>query len=93
MKARSVGRQMWDEACEETDKGLNWIDATDEKPGGVWNKMFPHLSECVLVANSCSVSIAFYNREDGTWYRREPSKKEWIDKITHWMPLPLNPHE
>jgi hypothetical protein len=45
-----------------------------------------------LIVNSCSISIGYYNRHDRTWYVGEPAKEEWIDKITHWMPLPVNPH-
>jgi hypothetical protein len=69
-----------------------WIDARYEKPNGVWSETNQHLSEEVLIANSCSINIGFYNREDGTWYVGEPAAKQWIDKITHWMPLPENPH-
>jgi hypothetical protein len=69
-----------------------WINAREEMPKGVWSPNHPHLSEEVLVANSCAIAIAHYNRDEGCWYVDEPAKKEWIDKITHWMPLPVNPH-
>lgn len=47
----------------------------------------------VLIANSCSVNIGFYNRENECWYGDVPAKENRIDKITHWMPLPVNPHD
>ncbi len=70
----------------------NWIDVSERLPAGQWNVNHPQLSEEVLIANSCSINIGFYNRDDGTWYVDEPAKEEWIDKITHWRPLPINPH-
>jgi len=70
----------------------DWVSVHDRLPMGQWNINHSWLSEEVLIANSCSINIGFYNRRDGTWYVGEPIKKEWIDKITHWMPLPFNPH-
>lgn len=70
-----------------------WISVTRRLPMGQWNVNHPHLSEEVLIANSCSVNIGFYDREDDRWYVDAPVDKEWIDKITHWMPLPKNPHD
>ena len=70
-----------------------WIEVSEKLPGGHWSPNHPHLSEEVLIANSCSVNIGFYNRNDGTWYVDAPAKKVWIDKITHWMTLPTNPHK
>jgi len=72
---------------------MKWIKVQDDLPKGEWSKNHPHLSEEVLVANSCAIDIAYYNRTDKIWYVGEPAKAEWIDKITHWMPLPPNPHE
>jgi hypothetical protein len=72
---------------------MKWISVKDKLPEGVWSSGHPHLSEEVLVANSCCVEIGFFSRIDGTWYVDEPAKGDWIDKITHWMPLPRNPHE
>lgn len=72
---------------------MKWISVKDRLPEGVWSVTYPHISEEVLVANSYSVSMAFYNRNDWTWYVGMPGgNREWIDKITHWMPLPKNPH-
>lgn len=71
---------------------VEWISVKDKMPVGQWAKNFPHLSENVLVANSCAIEIAFYDRDDGVWYVGEPRDEEWIDKITHWMPLPKNPN-
>ncbi len=72
---------------------MKWISVKDRLPEGEWAVTCSHLSEEVLVANSCSVSIAFFNREDGIWYIGEAATgEEWVDKITHWMPLPRNPH-
>ena len=79
---------------------MKWISVKDRLPTGEWSKFYSYLSEEVLIANSCSINIGFYNNYDGIWYIAdiipepdEPIKKEWIDKITHWMPLPKNPHE
>lgn len=71
---------------------MKWICVGDRLPSGQWNVNHPWLSEEVLIANSCSINIGFYDRNDETWYVDVPAKKEWIDKITHWMPLPVNPH-
>ncbi len=72
---------------------MEWIKATNKKPSGKWSPNHSHLSEEVLIANSCSINIGFYNRNDGTWYVGNPCDENWIDKITHWMPLPTSPHE
>jgi len=72
---------------------MEWISVTDKLPWGRWNVNHPWLSEEVLIANSCSINIGFYNRKDGTWYVDGPAKHKWIDKITHWMPLPKNPND
>jgi len=81
-----------DEARRLKDK-MKWISVKDRLPTGKWMHMHKHLSEEVLVANSRSISIGFYNRETGIWCVDEPVKEEGIDKITHWMPLPQNPHK
>jgi len=70
-----------------------WISVRDRMPMGQWNVNHPHLSEDVLIANSCSINIGFYNREDDYWYVDAPIDANRIDKITHWMPLPINPHD
>ena len=70
-----------------------WINVKNELPTGQWSPVHPWLSEEVLIANSCSINIGFYNRRDATWYVDIPAKEEWIDDITHWMPLPQNPHD
>ena len=72
---------------------MKWISVKDRLPKGEWAITCSHLSEDVLIANSCSINIGFYDRERGIWYIGEPAEEEWIDKITHWMPLPKNPHE
>ena len=72
---------------------MEWINVNDRLPSGQWNINHPWLSEEVLIANSCSINIGFYNRDNGTWYVDAPIKNESIDKITHWMPLPMNPHD
>lgn len=74
-------------------EAVGWIRIRDRLPVGYWNINRPWLSKEVLIANSCSINIGFYNRNNGMWYVDEPAKKEWIDKITHWMPLPVNPHQ
>jgi hypothetical protein len=75
-----------------TERHGGWISVGSELPSGKWGKSYPWLSEEVLIVNSCSIEIGYYNRQDGAWYVGEPAKEEWIDKITHWMPLPVNPH-
>ncbi|KKN73118.1 hypothetical protein LCGC14_0404270 [marine sediment metagenome] len=78
---------------------MKWISVMEGKPTGCWDKFHPDFSEEVLVANSCCVTVAYYNRNIGVWYTGEPTQNEkykylnWIDKITHWMPLPKNPHK
>ena len=71
----------------------DWISVKDKLPKGMWTKFYPYLSEEVLVANSCAIAIAYYDRTDGIWYTGVPLNKEWIDKITYWKPLPENPNE
>jgi len=63
----------------------NWINIKERLPEGQWSTNYPHLSEEVLVANSCAVCVGFYNRNNGVWYTDEPAMQQWIDKITHWM--------
>lgn len=71
---------------------MEWIKVEDDLPSGWWSPLHKNLSEEVLVANSCSICVAYYNRINGNWYTGEPISGEWIDSITHWMPLPKNPH-
>ena len=68
-----------------------WISVKDRLPQDDWSPRHENLTEEVLIANTCSISIGFYDRSDGIWYVDEPAEKEWIDKITHWMPLPAPP--
>lgn len=70
----------------------DWISVKDRMPTGQWGKLQPHLSEEVLVANPLAVVIAHYNREKGWWQTDEPCDEQWIERITHWMPLPKNPN-
>jgi len=73
-----------------------WISVTDRLPMGQWSVNHPYWSEEVLIANSCSINIGYYDRDNEGWYVAEGTfgvNKERIDKITHWMPLPINPHE
>ena len=69
------------------------ISVNKAMPQGTWNCNHPHLSEEVLIANSCAIEVGYYNRERGQWQVGAPIDGEWIDKITHWMPLPQNPHD
>ena len=78
--------------ASEPDFYGKWISVGDRYPCGVWNKNYQHLSEKVLVANTCCVDIACFDRNYEVWYCDDPNDKQWIDKITHWMPLPSNPH-
>ncbi len=84
--------------CEDAwtaARRTEWVSVKDKLPQGTWGygNFHPYLSEEVLIINSCSINIGFYNRENGIWYVDEPAKGNWIDKITHWMPLPINPHK
>jgi hypothetical protein len=54
---------------------VKWIKVTDKLPTKIWGENQPYLSEEVLVANSCAIAIAYYNRDDGIWYTDEPYKK------------------
>jgi hypothetical protein len=70
-----------------------WIDVLDGYPtGNLFTGVVGRYSEQVLVANSCAVETACYDRKMGWWLIGEIADEEWIDKITHWMPLPRNPH-
>jgi len=69
-----------------------WIPVDKELPQGRWSLNHQYLSEEVLIANSCAVCIGFYNRQNGNWYTGAPIEENWIDKVTHWMSLPENPH-
>lgn len=71
-----------------------WIKVADDLPSGWWSPLYKHLSEDVLVANSTGMAIAHYNNLSDTWFIGEPGEgeEEWIDKVTHWMPLPENPN-
>lgn len=71
----------------------DWISVKDKMPTGSWSRTLSKYSEEVLVANSCAVTIAHYNRKRGWWQTDNPRDETWIDKITHWMPLPKNPHD
>jgi len=73
----------------------NWIGVCDRLPQGQWSINHSHWSEEVLIANSCSISIGYYDRDNCRWYVSEGTfgkNKIHIDKITHWMPLPHNPY-
>ena len=61
-----------------------WINIKDELPKN---------DDYVLAADSCAIEIAYYNRYDDIWYADEFVNSEWIDKITHWQPLPKPPKE
>jgi len=75
------------------DTKMEWINVDDSLPNGDWNCNHTHLTEEVLVANSAGIDIGYFNKHNGLWYVGEPAKENWIDKVTHWMPLPINPHE
>ena len=72
---------------------MKWISVKDRLPEGRRTITCLHLSESVLMANNCNIYIGYYNKEDGFWHTGVLTEEEgWIDKITHWMPLPENPH-
>ena len=71
---------------------MKWISVKDKLPEGYYGGTHLLISEEVLVANSCAIDIAYYDRNEECWYIGAPAEKEWIDKITHWMPLPENPN-
>ena len=68
---------------------MSWISVKDKLPTGVWGIGYENWSEEVLIANTACVDIGFYNRVNEEWN----VNGEWIDKITHWMPLPSNPND
>jgi len=72
---------------------MEWIKVQDDLPKGEWGINYTYLSEEVLVANSAGILIGFYCRKDGCWYTGDLAHEDWIDKVTHWMPLPASPHE
>lgn len=73
---------------------MKWISVKDRLPTGQWESdVNTDFSEEVLIVNSCAILIGVYNKSDGIWYTNEPADCEWVDKVTHWMPLPKNPHE
>ncbi len=82
-------------ACKECViyKKTDWIEVKDSMPTGNFSKNTTKYSEEVVVANSCAVEMGHYNRELHQWQTGEPREDKWIDKITHWMPKPKNPHE
>lgn len=72
---------------------MEWISVKDGFPADNWAKPLADYSGMQLVYNSTGViSMAFYNRIDERWYTDCPAEcVEWIDKTTHWMPLPEPP--
>jgi len=72
---------------------MKWISVKDRLPEGVWSKQHPTLSEEVLIVNSCAILVGYYDRHNEIWYTGGDVGNEWVDKITHWMPLPKNPHK
>lgn len=72
---------------------MKWVDAIENKPLGFWSPNHHHLSEEVLIANTAGVVIGCYDRNTGIWYVGNPTERNWIDKITHWMYLPKSPHK
>jgi len=73
-----------------------WIPVTGRLPSGQWSVTLPNWSEEVLIANTAGISIGYYDRNNEAWYVSEGPFgriKERIDKITHWMPLPVNPYD
>lgn len=70
---------------------MEWIFCKEQLPTGIWSNNNKHLSEEVLVYNGCGISIAVYDRNNCVWYVGEPYKKEWVDDVSWWMPLPNEP--
>ena len=64
--------------CEDAwtaARRTEWISVKDRLPTGEWSITCSYLSESVLIANNCSISIGFYNKENGIWYTDEPAIK------------------
>ena len=66
----------------------DWIRVEDRLPPGQWSINHPFLSKTVFIRNDVAAMSGFYNRANGTWYTRSPADLEWVDDITHWMPIP-----
>ena len=71
---------------------MEWIECSNKLPEGNWSITNTHLSEEVLIFNGCGISIGYLNKITGIWYVDEPCKKEWIDDVQYWMPLPNTPY-
>ena len=71
---------------------MEWIDQKI-KPTGTWTKheWQKHLSEDVLFCNDLAIFVGRWNREKWRWETDEPAKGNWVDDVTHWMPLPKMP--
>jgi|LakMenEpi03Aug12_release.lakeMendotaPanAssembly.Ray.scaffolds.fasta_scaffold3615371_1 hypothetical protein len=72
---------------------MEWIDINKKLPQGTWTKheWQKHLSEDVLFCNDLAIFVGRWNREKDWWETDEPAKGNWVDGVTHWMPLPKLP--
>jgi hypothetical protein len=66
---------------------MNWI-RVDERMPEKHREM--NISQDVLVCTSDEwVGVAFYDDQSGEWRVSETS--DYVDGVTHWMPLPAPP--
>ena len=79
---------------DQASAGDGWISVEDRLPDDSWASTLPDFSGMHSVANSAGVSMAYYSRKDNMWFTDCPAYKvDWIDKITHWQPLPNPPSD
>ncbi len=72
-------------------KTMKWISVKEELPKGIWHKLHEHLSEDVLFCNDLAIFVGRWNRDKWWWETDEPAEGNWVDDVTHWMPLPPMP--
>lgn len=74
-------REVWKAAVEWADQHPAWVSVEDELPPRTRSFIF---SDYVLVCDNIGyMDTACYNFEKNRW--------DWLNNVTHWMPLPTPP--